>query len=1167
MVGGTLGGQREVGRLRVSILGPLGVRTDDADLDVGGAKQQLVLAALVLARGNVVSTDRLVELIWGAHPPSKPYVTLRAYISHLRRILEPEQTAGRRSGVLVTRSPGYALEIDPAAVDAFEFEDRLGAARTLLDQRRVDEATAEVEAAMKLWRSQDLADSPLDSFGAERDRLLELRQHASILWFDCRLASGHHAESIPDLRVLVEADPLRERPRAQLMLALYRAGRSAEALEVYQTGYRASVEATGLDPAPSLKELEARILRNDPDLDWVAPGADSPAAAVVGRSIEARELLDALAAPNGELVLVTGEAGIGKSHLLDFLAERAGAAAMTVAWGVGHPGHRSLTLAPWRAILSGLLAEIDDDLLRALGRRRGAELAHLLPEITERIGIEPTPTGDESSLHDAVADLLRRLMARTPLVLCCDDVHWYDAASIRLLSYVARTLKGRAGLVAVAWRDGDFETPDTADAVADLVTVAGRRRLALNGLDDDAIAELWTQELGAAPGSGVVERLRRRTGGNPLFISELLRSRRQSNTLQPTATIRDLISAQVAGLPAGSEELLTVCALCPDGATERLLATVSGLEQTQLDTCLGALVANRLVVEVTSTFPAFTVRHSVIAECLTERLTLPARARYHNLIAEALKRQQIPMGRLAHHFLVGGAAAEPVTAATAALEAARYSAGLHDHPGAIDLIERGLVALDRAEDDDLLRGELLVLLAQQRKHQEHYTQAHAAALEGFRLGRRGGDVNLMMAAALAYCGQTSVDVHFGSQWLGYWHPPGPGLEMLAECMEKLEPGSSIMALCRVAYAAQLFGEYHDPEQARHHLDLALAEARELDDPSLVSSLLHYRMMALQRELSIVERRREIDEGLALVDTGESPHREIVARRDLAVLCLDERDLAGALRQVELSHRAARRADDPIMTMLTVSMDIAIDLYQGNLDNAERALHDSLSRFERMGSAALDVFGIQLAVLGRERGSHGQVADMLRWKLSGYPGPAYALPLAVVLAEHGEEAQARDLLEQFRAPAPVLAGESVLQFMTLCFAADLAVALDDRELAVEVYEHLAPAAGRTVAMFSGIAFYGSGSLYLGRLATMLGHLDDAENHLDDATDHHRGHNARPYLLRTALARAELAARRGEAAIAEKLIAEREGEAEELGMAWLPAWTRRLCDRWADEGDRG
>ncbi|MEL7155837.1 MAG: AAA family ATPase [Actinomycetota bacterium] len=866
---------------------------------------------------------------------------------------------------------------------------------------------------------------------------------------------------------------------------------------------------------------------------------------MLGRSVEARELVDALQAPAGDLVLITGEAGIGKTHLLEFLAGRAGG--MSVAWGVGHPGHQSLTLGPWRSILAGLVADVDDELLRSLGRRRGAELAHLLPEITDRLGVEPTPGGDEPTLHDAVVDLLRRVAARRPVLVCCDDVQWYDAASIRLLSFVVRAMKGQPCVLAAAWRDTDFDSPEVAAAIAGLLTAGARRRLALVGLETEAVAELWTQSLGEPPGPAAVERLHQRTGGNPLFITELLRSRRRSNTLAPTTTIHDLIAAQVSTLPAGSDEVLTVCALCPDGATERLLATVCGLGAQQLRDCMDALLANRLIVEVASSFPAFAVRHSVIAESLTGRLTLAAQSRYHNQIAEALKSHHIPIGRLAHHFLVGGAASEPVSAATAALEAATYSAGLHDHAGAIDLIERGLVALDRS-DDDLLRGELLVLLAQQRKHQEHYTQAHAAALEAFRLGRRGGDVDLMVSAALVYCGQNTVDLHYGSQWLGYWHPAGPALDMLAECMEKLEPGP-VRVVCQVAYASQLFGEHHDPATARRHLDEAVAEARTLDDPALLSSLLHYRTMALQRELGLEERRELINEGLQLVDAGESPQREIVARRDLAILRLDEDDIDGARVQVERSHQAARRADDATMSMLTVSMGIALDLYQGNLAEADRALHDSLARFERMGSAALDVFGIQLAVLSRERGDHQQVVDMLQWKLSGYPGPAYALPLAVVLAEMGERDQARDLLDQYRAPASVLAGESVLQFMTLSFAADLTVALDERELAADVFDHLAPAAGRTVAMFSGIAIYGSASLYLGRLATVLGRLDEAERQLDVAQAHHDAVGARPYRVRTLLARSQLRAAGGDPTAAKELWAEAAVEAGRLGMDWL------------------
>ncbi|MEM8923394.1 MAG: BTAD domain-containing putative transcriptional regulator [Actinomycetota bacterium] len=1116
---------------------------------MGGAKQQLLLTALILARNNVVSTDRLVELIWGAHPPAKPYENLRAYVSHLRRLLEPERSAGRRGGLVVTRSPGYAIDIEAGAVDVFEFEERLGRARRLLDTDLVQTAADELSAALRLWRSSDLDDSPLAGFGAERDRLLELRLQARILQFECGLAAGEHALAIADLRPLVDAEPLRERPRALLMTALYRAGRAAEALEVYQEGYRASVEATGLDPAPGLKELENQILRNDPALDWVPPEERRfGPTGVTGRRRETALLADALSSPSGELVVMTGEPGIGKTHLLDHAADLAGRSGVTVAWGVGHPGHQSLTLAPWRALLSALVAAMDDQSLRALGEHRTAELAHLLPELTDRLGVPVGGGGDESALHDAVVHLLTRAVARSPVLLCCDDVHWYDPASVRLLTSVVVAMKAQPLVVAAAWRDTEPTDPDRAAALTELGAAASRRRVLLTGLDAEAVTHLWTEHLDASPDEQAVERLRRRTAGNPLFITELLQARRDAASSAPTATIQDLIAAQVAALPTGCEELLTICALCPEGATERLLARVSGMAADRLGSCVDALLANRMLVEVTSSFPSFVVRHSVIAECLVARLTASAQSRYHNRIAEALRSQHIPAGRLAHHLLGGGAASEPEATASAALEAARYSAGLHDHAGAIDLIERGLVALDRS-DDDQLRGELMVLLAQQRKHVEHIAQAHDAALEAFRLARRAGDVDLMVKAALVYCGQNVVEIHYGSQWLGYWHPPGPALEMLAECLEKLESGATKVVV-QAAYANQLFGEHHDPEQCRAVFDEAIEEARTLGQPALLSSLLHYRMMALQRELSFEERRALVDEGLALVDAGESPHREIVARRDRLLLRLDADDASGAEDEVARSLVAARRTDDSTIAMLTASMSIALDLYRGDFAQAEQAISESFTRFERMGSAGLDLFGIQLATLSRERGAHGEVADMLGWKLSGYPGPAYGLPLALVLAELGELDRARDLLEQFRAPATVLAGESVLQFMTLSFGAELALALGDEPLAADVHAALAPAAGRTVAMFSGITFYGSGSLYLGRLATMLGRLDEAATHLEVAERSHRAVGSRPYLLRTLLARAELLRAQGTPhAPDDPLTAEAAALADELGMGWL------------------
>ena len=977
---------------------------------------------------------------------------------------------------------------------------------------------------------------------------LELRQQARVLQFDCALASGRHVSAIPDLRLLVDAEPLRERPRSQLMLALHRAGQSAEALEVYQEGYRISVEATGLDPAPALTELEGRILRNDPDLDWVAPTDAAGAGAITGRRREARRIEQVLAEPCGEVLVFTGEAGIGKTHLLDHVAGSAARAGATVAWGIGHPGNQAMTLAPWRAVLTTLVAPMDDDALRPLGTRRLAELAHLLPELAERLKIEPADSGDEGALHEAVVLLLLRVLTRSPLVLCCDDVQWYDMASVRLLSSIVAAAKGQPLVVAAGWRTTESASDAHAAALAELASVAGTNRFELDGLDGAAVTELWEDMLGAVPGGEAVERLTARTGGNPLFVTELLRARSAGLPPAPTATMQDLITTQVASLPQGCRDVLIAAALCPDGATERLLSRVCDLPTDSLTRCLDALVAKRLLVEVTSSFPAYVVRHSVIAECVTSQLSAAAQARRHNRIAEALQSQNIPAGRLAHHFLGGGSVAEPVATATTALAAARYSAGLHDHTGAIHLIERGLVALERS-DDDQLRGELLVLLAQQRKHEEYYTQAHTAAHEAFRLARRAGDVDLMVKAALVYCGQNIEEVHYGTQWLGYWHPPGPALEMLAESLEKLEPGTDVHAIVQVAFASQLFGDHHDPALSRSMLDEAEANIRAMGKPGLLSSILHYRMTALQRELTFDERRLLIEEGLALVDAGESPHREIVARRDLMILRLDDDDLDGARTEIERSLAAAARADDATMSMLTASMATALDIYQGRFGEAEQAITESMDRFSRMGHAGLDLFGIQLAALSRERGRHREVAEMLSWKLSGYPGPAYGFPLAVVLAEMGERHGARELLARFRAPADVLAGESVLQFMTLSFAADLAVALQDQELAEDVYRALVPADGRTIAMFSGIALYGSVSLYLGRLAGLLGNNDAAATHLHRAERSHRAVGARPYLLRTLAAQADLAVATGDMTAAERTRSEAASLAHDLGMAWL------------------
>ncbi|MCP4222779.1 MAG: AAA family ATPase, partial [Actinomycetia bacterium] len=788
------------------------------------------MTALILARANVVSADRLITLIWGDQLPTKPSQTLRSYVSHLRRTLDPERQAGARSGLLVTKSPGYLLDTASANVDVFDFENRSTRADRYLAVGRFEATLAETTGAIDLWRSDDLVDSPLVHFSGERERLVELRLHTVGVGFDAMLGAGRHREAIPDLRRLVEREPLREHPRSQLMLALHRSGRSAEAVDVYHAGHRILIEETGFDPSTLLRELEARILANDPDLDWRGPEPlgdtnrdrsiasieTAPSAWSVGREKEVALIVDAISPPVGELVVMTGEPGIGKTRLAELAAGQAGERGMLSAWGHCYQGARSATLAPWRAALAMMTEHLDDHCLHDLGYLRAAQLGQLVPELAARVGVEPIETGDPQALQEAIVQFIRHVIKEQPLLLCFEDLHWADPASVWLLVHLLPLVRGLPFASVATWRDTDPTSDELQTALVELAKQGPDHRLRLTGFDVDAVADLWAGIRGQPGSPRAVAELQARTEGNPLFVTELLRPpigappemspapSAQLSAAVSTTTINDVIEARLAQLPEGCDELLTICALSPDSATPELLSQVLGQDGDHVIDQIDSLLAAGLIVDMSPPAPTLKVRHSVIADNLTGRLSEARKAQLHTQIAESLRQLKAPAGPLAHHFL-SGLAQDPKVVAQAALDAAVDSSALHDHLGAIDLVERGLSALKR-DDDDLLRARLMIVLAVEHKHQEHFNQAHSAALEGFALARRQGDLDLMVAATMVFCGFRAADVHYGVEWLGYWNPPGPALEILDVCLDELGPCHQ-RVFCLVARADQFIGDY------------------------------------------------------------------------------------------------------------------------------------------------------------------------------------------------------------------------------------------------------------------------------------------------------------------------------------------------------------------------
>jgi DNA-binding SARP family transcriptional activator len=249
--------------MQFALLGPLEVRRDGSTIEVGRGKPRVVLALLLLNAGRVVPTERLIDELWHESPPATAATALHVYVSGLRKALGED--------TIVTRDPGYAIDVPRDAVDVHRFESLVVAGRSAPPS----DAVRLLREALALWRGPALADVPLE---AEAARLEELRLGAVEERVAAELELGADEELVPELESLVREHPFRERLRRHLMLALYRAGRQADALAAFADARRAFVDSLGIEPGPMLQDLQQGILRQDASL---APAADRATTATV----------------------------------------------------------------------------------------------------------------------------------------------------------------------------------------------------------------------------------------------------------------------------------------------------------------------------------------------------------------------------------------------------------------------------------------------------------------------------------------------------------------------------------------------------------------------------------------------------------------------------------------------------------------------------------------------------------------------------------------------------------------------------------------------------------------------------------------------------------------------------------------------------------------------
>jgi DNA-binding SARP family transcriptional activator len=452
------------------ILGPLEVLDEGHRVALGGDKQRALLGLLLVNAGETLSTDRLIDELWGERPPATAAKTVQVHISRLRKALAAGAGNGSEA-VVVTREHGYQLEIDPERLDAHRFERLLAEGRSELAADRPERAAPALEEALTLWRGQPLADLAYEAFAqAEIARLENLRAAALEQLIEAKLALGRHLEVIGELEALIAEHPYRERLRAQLMLALYRSDRQADALQAYQDTRIALTEELGIEPGERLRELERAILGQDPALALVEvetpepPEEPEPPPPTAGPAPSARRLVSIVFA---DLVGSTGLAERldpeSMHRVLDRYAdvcgeviERHGGAvegfigdAVVGVFGLTEV-HEDDALRAVRAAVE--LRDASAELSAELARERGVEIAMKLGVESGEVFLGAGARRSRFAAGD-VFNVAARLQGVAPggEILLGQNIHELVRDSVRVERLEPLALKGRSAKVQ-AWR-------------------------------------------------------------------------------------------------------------------------------------------------------------------------------------------------------------------------------------------------------------------------------------------------------------------------------------------------------------------------------------------------------------------------------------------------------------------------------------------------------------------------------------------------------------------------------------------------------------------------------------------------------------------------------------------------------------------------------------------
>ncbi|MBB2911739.1 DNA-binding SARP family transcriptional activator [Streptosporangium becharense] len=1078
--------------MRFQVLGSVGVYDDDGTpVDLRGPRQRAVLARLLIAQGAVVSTDTLIEDLYDGSPPASALSTLQSYMSNLRRVIEPERVRHAPPQVLIGRQPGYLLAA--ADVDALEFAELVNRS----EFRSPDEALASLDRALRLWRGVPYGEFADRTWAVtEVHRLGELRLVAVERRAQALLDLGRPQPVINELEVETLDHPLRERLWCLLALALYRTGRQADALAVLRRAREVLAEQLGLDPGPELRALEEDILRQVESLDPVRATAVLLAAApsaqrrvVLGRERQFAALQSLLDRGGTAVAAVTGEAGIGKTFLLEAFRDHCADLGYLVLWGSCHDIHGAPPLWPWFQVLGALAQH------------------HPPPDRPALAGLldDEKPSGSTEAArlrrNQAVAEWLITAARTQPLVVVLDDLHWADPASLELLKDVIMLTGRPAGnatlKIVTAFRDTAFQgtafrgtaahapVPDggcglSADDMLARLVPYDLHPIRLRGLDADAVRSI-AANMGAEVDEPTALRLADRTGGNPYFVRESVRLLAEGRPLSevPDAVVK-VIRQRIGALAPQVGEVLGIAAVIGRDFDPGIVAEVC---QSEVYGPLDQAAQAGLIVPHAGRM-VFT--HDLVCETLIRDIPPLRKAIIHRDVMAALSRRPgIDVAVIAHHAVEAGHAAygEAVRWARAAAEQASLRLAYDE---AAMWWSRAIAAHGASAGDATDHLELLLRHVQALLESGDAIGARWARGEAIRAADRAGAGPESTARAL-----TALDAPSIWTLRNPYEPVDLRLVHRFESALRELPDTDGPERARLlgGLAQELYDGTDDPHRAALSSE-AIDMARRLGDPRLLLQMLNARYLSLPAFAAHATEPLEIAaEMLETAVRAEEPGFELLAQMIFSHHRMEMFDLAGADRAAARCDAMLERLPLPWPRFQHTVWQANRLVLAGRFDDAEARYDEAERQAERIGMwHAGAVVTAGRIFLRYHRGTLAGAGTLVNVIAGIHPSADRDLRV-LLLCEQGRAGEARELVSDGWPPR--VRDWSWLTMTCLQGAAQAAVG--DVTACRVTYAELLPYSGY-ISVSSAVATLGPVDWFLARLASATGHHDAAARHL-------------------------------------------------------------------------